>query len=87
MISCLSGKNVAKKVWAEVKHIVDEINMRVCRHASFTEILLLLDQNNMWKDAVKKCASQTIEKCRACRATAPSLANRRFHFIATSRTQ
>lgn len=52
------------------KPLLIKTHKYVFGYAAFTGILLLLERNNLWNDAVQKYISQFMSSCRPCRSTA-----------------
>lgn len=41
------------KSWAELKKVTYKVHKHVCGHATFSDIQILLDQNDLWSDQVE----------------------------------
>lgn len=72
-----NGLSVSCRPWKEVKPIIDKVHKHICGHATFTDIKLLLQRNEIWNDAIECYVSKTLQNCTSCRATAPPQPNRK----------
>ena len=85
VLSCLNGNISKKPSRNQVKAIVDKVHKQVCGHTNLTDMRLILQCNGLWNDIVCDYASQLIESCVSCRATASPQPSRKVSISSLSR--
>lgn len=62
--------DLVERPWRELTQIFEKEHRHVCGHASYTDIKLLLQLNNLWNESVNKYLSTTFEECASFNVTA-----------------
>ena len=58
------------KSWIELKRIVHRVHKHTCGHASYSDVRILLQRNNLWSQEVEHYLGDTMQKCIHCNKSA-----------------
>lgn len=53
--------------WDQTKKLINKVLHHVCGHASYHDIMLLLDRNHIWTEDCGKYLSSIMERCAHCK--------------------
>lgn len=84
-LSCLSGNVQRSYSWDQTKAIFVKVHKRLCGHANFTNMRLLLQRNNIWFDVVADYVAKLVESCTAYLLTAISQPSHKASISSLSR--
>lgn len=74
------------KSWTELKHVIDKVHKHVCGHATFSDIGILLDRNDLWSDEVEHYLRSVVEECHHCKAACLPTPSRKVSLSSLSRS-
>eukprot|EP00171_Calliarthron_tuberculosum_P000101 IDg101t1 len=61
------ASKATNRSWPELKSIIDKVHKHVCGHASYNDIRILLERNDLWNEDVRKYLQSSIDLCPCCK--------------------